>query len=363
MDETKREESGKEKKVGKGRSAARDLCYIALFAAIVAVSVATVVMAEDSDAIDKGDVYVAVDGSVNVEFNITEPDNTYYKNTVEWIVEGEKVTSDETAPEDIVKISVTGSNGDYIATITGLQVGTVTGVVLKYTLHSVINGKEHESIDQSLEYTLDVTVLSSPLKEKDDVKFGDPKVGQPISTVSVVEDTSNSDYVYYALNLPKGLQMAPDGGISGTPIESVTDRTITVVATHINSNQVFTKTYTISVAADDDSFSFEVSGASFVNGEQYVALQSDTNKVTLTTKIANTATSIDKVYIIDESGAQEPLSPTKTETYDIPVTGSGEFRVVMVNGDEVKSFGLTVVPIAYDVSTGIGFAPYTTASP
>ena len=37
MEETKREESGKEKKVGKGRSAARDLCYIALFAAIIAV--------------------------------------------------------------------------------------------------------------------------------------------------------------------------------------------------------------------------------------------------------------------------------------------------------------------------------------
>ena len=37
MEETKKEESGKEKKVGKGRSAARDLCYIALFAAIIAV--------------------------------------------------------------------------------------------------------------------------------------------------------------------------------------------------------------------------------------------------------------------------------------------------------------------------------------
>ena len=37
MEETKREESGKEKKVGKGQGAARDLCYIALFAAIIAV--------------------------------------------------------------------------------------------------------------------------------------------------------------------------------------------------------------------------------------------------------------------------------------------------------------------------------------
>ena len=336
-----------------------------VMAAIVAVSVATVVMAEDSDAIDKGDVYVAVGGSVNAEFNITEPDNTYYINTSAWTVEGEKVASDETTADDIVRISVTGSDGDYEATITGLQAGTVTGVVLKYTLHSVIEGKEHESIDQSLEYTLDVTVLSSPLKVKDDVKIEGLKVGQPMGTVSVVEGTSNSDYVYYALNLPKGLQMAPDGDISGTPIESVTDRTITVVATHINSNQVFTQTYTINVTADDDSFDFDVEGASEVNGEQYVVLQSDTNKVTLKTKIVNTETpiDIDKVYIIDESGAQKPPELTGDGTYDIPVTGSGEFKVVMVNGDEVKSFGLTVVPIAYDVSTGIGFAPYTAASP
>lgn len=333
-----------------------------VMAAIVAVSVATVVMAEDSDAIDKGDVYVAVGGSVNVEFNITEPDNTYYINTSAWTVEGEKVASDETTADDIVRISVTGSDGDYEATITGLQAGTVTGVVLKYTLHSVINGAKHESIDQSLEYTLDVTVLSSPLKEKDDVKFEGLKVGQPIDSVSVKADARNSDYVYYALNLPKGLQMAPDGDISGTPIESVTDKTITVVATHINSNQVFTETYSISVAADNDSFSFEVGGASFVNGEQYVVLQSDTNKVKLTTKIAGEATPIDKVYIINESGVQTDIG-SSDGIYNISVTGSGEFKVVMVNGDEVKSFGLTVVPIAYDVSTGIGFAPYTTASP
>ena len=333
-----------------------------VMATIVAVSVATVVMAEDSDAIDKGDVYVAVNGSVEVEFKITEPDNTYYSNTVEWTVNGTAVTDTKAVPiEDIFEILITGSDGDYEATITGLKAGTVSDVVLKYTLHSVINGKEHESIDQSLEYTLDVTVLSSPLIKE--VEFGDSKVGKPMNPVSVKADASNSDYVYYALNLPKGLQMAPDGDISGTPIESVTDRTITVVATHINSNQVFTQTYTINVTADDDSFDFDVKGASFVNGEQYVVLQSDTSKVKLTTKIAETATTIDKVYIIDESGVQKPLEPTGDGTYDISVTGSGEFKVVMVNGDEVKSFGLTVVPIAYDVSTGIGFAPYTTASP
>lgn len=329
--------------------------------------------AADDATVDKSTVYVKVGGTATVDFNITEPDENYYSNTVEWTSEGSAISTDPESPTgitqietEVASIAITGTDGDYSASIIGMEAGTVMDYTLTYKITTTVKDSGSQGVSQTLTYQMDIVVITSPLGEKlfydgeSDVAL---QYGEPID--GFVIPGYDDDYVYYAIGLPNGIQMTPDGRISGTPVPGAEQQDgkydVTVVATHIASNQTFSETYSdIDVSpADSDTFEYEVTGDAKVvaEGEKYIIVQGDS--LTLTTSISSTPTNVTSVYIInDDSGSVTQTTIDGTSgVYNVPTSGSGQFTVVMVNGDVMESFGLVVVAISADVQTGIGFSP------
>ena len=362
----------------------------AIMTSLVMVLAATaVVLAYESDAVDpnetvpKGDVYVAVGGTATVEFVVTEPDDGYYTNEVTWTAGGTEIFGGTATPGttnakigNIATVTIEADGeveGKYVATITaGSTAGDVSSYSMTYTVSTFINETSNGSVEQAIAYTMNVHVIAYPLPGSlslEGLKYGVYVEPSPISS-----GLNTTDFVYYAIGLPKGMQMTPDGDISGTPVSEDESNQgtydVTVVATHVASNQTFFKTYedvTVS-AADSDAFTYSVTGADTVvdsdsddDDGRYIVRQSSTSPVTLTTQIGRINANIDHVYVVNATGSQTEANKVEGQTgrYTIPVDGSGSYRVVMVNGDLVKSFELVVVAISYDVETGIGFSPNT----
>ena len=343
-----------------------------VMAAIVAVSVATVVLVDDSYGADPESktVYVANGDSVTVDFVITEPDKDYYTNVPDWKVDGTSIYGASKSAninnadgEKIATISVAKTDnkaGGYTATIAAESDATGTAdIVLNYELKTKVTNSTGE-VTQTISYNVKVVVIGSPING---ATLDGLKAGQAMTPVSVVKEDVTDDYVYYALGLPKGMQMAPNGVISGTPLNPSTGEdakeSVTIIATHVESNIVFSKTIEFTVGqADDHSFDFTVSSnaTTITDEKKYIVVQG-TENVTVNTTVGSSPADIDYVYIIDANGGQTDATKAGTGSYSIPTDGSGEYRIVMVNGDVVKSFSLTVVAIVYDVSTGIGFTP------
>lgn len=360
----------------------------AIMTSLVMVLAATaVVLAYESDAVDpnetvpKGDVYVAVGGTATVEFVVTEPDDGYYTNEVTWTAGGTEIFGGIATPGttnakigNIATVTIEADGeveGKYVATITaGSTAGDVSSYSMTYTVSTSINETSNGSVEQAIAYTMNVHVIASPLPGSlslEGLKYGVYVEPSPISS-----GLNTTDFVYYAIGLPKGMQMTPDGDISGTPVSEDESNqgtyNVTVVATHVASNQTFFKTYEKVTVSAADSFTYSVTGADTVvdsdsddNDGRYIVRQSSTSPVTVTTQIGKSNAYIDHVYVVSVNGKQTeaPKVVDQTGQYTIPVDGSGSYRVVMVNGDLVKSFELVVVAISYDVETGIGFSPNT----
>ena len=334
---------------------------IAVVMAVLMVATATAVVASgntDADDLTR-DVYVEVGGSVDVVFNIVEPDSNYYTNSVEW---NDKAVNSKAIVVDNAsyKIEIVGSNGMYTATVTGKAAAAQTAYTLTYEITSTIGGSPNAgSAVQTLVYTLNITVVGSPLKT-DFTLTGTE--GTAISAdTTVTTETSDFQYAYYAVGLPKGVQMNPQGTISGTPLEDVTG-TFTVIATHKASNMTSTATYSYNIAAattTDDSFTFTVGGNTANDGDKFIVASNDTIEVVTTVGgSAANITSFDLINVDDEddrtpvTGSNGTYTIRSTET-----SGTGSYIVVMTNGDVTHSFELVVVANPYDLDTGIGFNP------
>ncbi len=323
--------------------------------------------------VDKGNVYVAAGGSAQVEFIITEPADTYYNNTVTWTANSTPLTvgqgtisltgtNSSTATLSMTKEggNETTSTATYTASITAGNVGGDIHVELVYTITTSVDGETSGSVTQSLSYEMDIHILTSPLNN---VTFSGLQVGTPMTATSVtsVEDGS---YVFYAVGLPSGLQMTPEGEISGTPTEAVSGSdNVTVIATHVESNQTFTHQYTISVnAAEDGTFSYTVSGASPVSGgatggSKYIVLQNEQAAANSVRVTIDPTDAVETIYVVSESGRQSVQGSNGVFDLSPYITGSGSYTVVMVGVDDSPAFELVVVAVVDDVQTGIGFSP------
>lgn len=378
-------------------------------------------------SVDKGTVYVKAGYTTTVNFNITEPDYGYFDNVVTWNGQNigtpiEVVEDDET----IATIIVTGNEGEYTATITGKDGGTYTDFKLKYTIstdtssnprtdnsnnadanaevgsnstedNNSVNSEEdvtsqkssdneatEGNITQSIVYTMDIVVIESPLPNpiekptngESNSDYNNKQGGLFNNTVEVqygdklvptqIAISNDDDFVYYAISLPKGLQMAPDGYISGTPVDSEygASREITVVATHIASNQSYTAKYTMTIQpADTNIFTFKVYGDDIkIAGERYITISGEDFYVRTFAGDSSSPIDVDHVYVIKNDGTLDDVISSIKESagfYKLDSYGSGEFTVVLVKGDYSQSFQVVAIAQSTDVYTGIGFAPNT----
>lgn len=344
-----------------------------LMVVIMIATASAALISDDSDAYNGDqltkDVYVKVGESTDVMLKFSEYSDSYYTYTSSWTVNGESIVANGTSTESIgtdlatVSISTIGT-GNYKVTITGgNNAGDATATIV-YTLTTTINGSS-ESLTDTLTYNLNVHVIANILPADFGVSM---TFAESITAQKIGGGSLSSDYKYYAVDLPAGVQMAPDGTISGTPTSSDMsddeEYTITVVATHSASDLSFIKKYTVTVTKMND-FTFSVRGndvKEVVENDRYAVYQG--GSVTLTTTVNGYADNVDNVYVIKKNDGniiQSTVDGTTGE-YTIPTLGSGEYSVVMVNDDIVKSFTLVVVAQLEDVHTGIGFTPAVSPS-
>lgn len=356
---------------------------IAILMSLTMVLAATaVVLVDDSDAADKGSVYVKVNHTTTVNFVITEPDDDYYKNTVDWKI-GQTSIYDSNASKvpanidssgavagsggtAVATIEITGSGGTYSATITGVtKTSSEVPVTVVYTIGTTEKNTDGATgtVTQSISYNIALNVIGTPFDDQTN-DLPNAQYGLYMDPKSIKTNLDTTNFVYYAIGLPEGMQLTPDGKISGTPLADdmnteVKDKQITVIATHKASNQTFLKTYYMDIAVEDsDEFGYTVSGAQEIVGgsDRYMVVQNGSVTVEITKDIED-------AWIIDSNGERQDLLTRPAKSFTITPGGSGSFTVVMVNGNYDASFELVVVAITQDVTTGIGFAPNTPVSP
>ena len=350
-----------------------------VLAVAMAVAAVAIVASEDSEAAEpKGNLYVAVGKTVTVDFVMTEPDKSYYMNTVTW------ETSNTTQVNGTKAVKI-GSNGEFVASgeyftvqisekedspgthtaaFTGVSVGAVTGLPLNYECVTGIKNSEGvNTVTQTKEFTINVTVLANPLPDATSKKVTiTGTVGEVLTSGNIVNwSAPSNDYVYYAIGLPAGVQMTPSGTISGTPSEKVTNEDLIIVATHKDSNLSFKTIYEDAVnvtEVSDSTITYQLTGDNAPGNKGTYVVVERTNPYVLTTYVDGAKCELDYVYIINNNGAQTTANGDKGE-YDLSeyIAGTGSYKVVLIQGDVIASFELVVVDKNEYIQTGIGFTP------
>ena len=335
---------------------------------VVALAV-TVVVPTDSDAVDKGTVYVLNGEDAEVNVQVTEPETSSYYNKITWmhnsvVLYGVDAKDDTvTGASGAATVSVSKAenvSGLYTITIEGTAVGTIENVVLEYKVETSLT-EGGSAVSQSIEYTMNIVVLPSSVDIEGTKSFANgAELNSQSDTLTYVLPDKD-EYSFYAIGLPNGLSMSSDGKIIGIPDDVATTYKVQVVLTHKDSNLAFREEIEITLTDGPNyGFGFTVYGGSesgFVKIDQnnYLTIQATEVSVEIS------GSSIDdmKVYIIDSNGAQTSVDETSagSNSYSIDTTGTGEFTVVMENHGVVQNFNVTVIGVVTDIQTGIGFAP------
>ena len=339
---------------------------------VVALAV-TVVVPTDSDATtyDKGKIYVlsGSTGYIDVQTSESQTDYAGFQNTVLWTL-GDKVlynngNNDVTAPvtnsDAEAKIDVIeGSQiGAYRISVEGVSAGIIGTVNLAYHL-TTSNQPGVPGLKQTHIYTFEVEVLPSTVGVVSGL--ADAKNGADYTGTIIYSDITEADYTFYAIGLPNGLSMLPNGDIRGVPNDDVDEYPITIVATHVESGLSILGTYTLTVdAADPNAFDYTVSGnpgenCVKVTDGNYLVLQNTAITIDTTVSGGSDPKVIDGIYIIKDNGEQK-AGAEDAYTCTFTANGTGQFTVTMVNAGEVEQFTITVIGVVTDVETGIGFAP------
>ena len=347
---------------------------------VMAVAAVAIVASDDSEAAEpKGEVYVAVGNTVTVDFVMTEPDESYYDNTVTWETsdntqvngtEAKKIGSngEVVASGEYFTVQISEKNdspGTHTATFTGVSVGAVTGLPLNYECVTGINNSEGvNTVTQTKEFTINVTVLANPLPDATNNKVTiTGTVGEVLTSSDIVNwSAPSNDYVYYAIGLPAGVQMTPSGTISGTPSEKVTKGDLIIVATHKDSNLSFKMTYKEAVNVTevlDSTITYQLTGDNAPGNKGTYVVVEGTNPYVLTTYVNNKPCELDYVYIINNDGTQTTANGNDNGVYDFSsyIAGTGSYKVVLIQGDVIAPFELVVVDQNEYIHTGIGFTP------
>ena len=378
--------------------------YMAVFAAVImfAGCASVLAYADDAevDAASEKTVYVLEGETAQVKIKQTLNALNSYTNSIAWTYESgtPMPTSDPGTPNgtavtfwmdyDTEEIEEgTGVPTDFILNVTGNSVTTSAEKInLKMTISSKVDGQT-EALEQTLEYTINVNVLPGEFSvggvtavdnmEKVGGKSGYITPGYTYGD----SNTELSGYVYYAIGLPNGVAMDSEGKISGTP--NITDwqnppsnakydgdaktmtYTVTVVATHVDSNLAMTKTFDFVVNQVSDEFTLILEGDNVESAGEgvYMALEGSTVTIKVETQEA------DKVYevysikeIVQDSNkkiVQDSIGTIYADKGSISYTlnGTGKIAIVAMCGSAQDVVYLFVIDPVEDIETGIGFVP------
>lgn len=339
---------------------------------VVALAV-TVVVPTDSDATtyDKGKIYVlsGSTGYIDVQTSESQTDYAGFQNTVLWTLGGtvlyyngdnkDTATASNGGANAIIDVTKGSQIGAYRISVTGGSVGVVGEVNLAYNL-TTSNQPGDSGLKQTHIYTFEVEVLPSTFGV--DSGLANAKNGADYTGTITYSGITEADYTFYAIGLPNGLSMLPNGDIRGVPNDDVDEYPITIIATHVESGLSILGTYSLNVdAADPNAFDYTVSGNPGENWVKvtdgnYLVLQNTAITIDTTVSGDSDPKVIDGIYIIKDNGEQK-AGAEDAYTCTFIANGTGQFTVTMVNAGEVEQFTITVIGVVTDVETGIGFAP------
>ena len=382
--------------------------YMAVFAAVIMFAGCASVLAyaddADVDAVsaDKT-VYVLKDKSAQVNIKQTLNGLNSYYNTVKWTYSNSG--SDTDIPESAESAVTVGSASiwmadseltfdkepvttDYVINVIGNDVTTSEDTIsVKMTISSTPEEGQGEALVQTLEYTIKVNVLPAKFSIAEiDAVDNMEKVGDETGYIKPQytygeSNTPLSGYVYYAIGLPNGVAMDSQGWISGTP--NITDwqnppsnakydgdaktmtYTVTVVATHVDSNLAMTKTFDFVVNQVSDEFSLILEGDNVKSAGEGVYMALEGSTVTIKVKTQE----VDKVYEVysikenvQDSNKEivQDLIETidaDTDSIDYTLNGTGKIAIVAMCGSTQDVVYLFVIDPVEDIKTGIGFVP------
>lgn len=381
--------------------------YMAVFAAVIMFAGCASVLAyvddaevdAEVDAASEKTVYVLEEETAQVKIKQTLNALNSYSNIIAWTYgDGKEMpTSDPKTPNGTsvtfwmdyntgVIDEGTGVPTDFTLNVKGDSVTTsAEKISLKMTISSKVDGQT-EALDQTLEYTIHVNVLPGEFSvgsvsavDNMEKVGGDSGYITPEYTYGE-NNTPLSGYVYYAIGLPNGVAMDSAGKISGTP--NVTNwqtsgnatydgdaktmtYTVTVVATHVNSNLAMTKTFDFVVNQVSDEFTLILEGVNVESAGKgvYMALEGSTVTIKVETQ------EVDKeyeVYSIKENVqdsnkeiVQDSIGTIDVEKDSIEYTldGTGKIAIVAMCGSAQDVVYLFVIDPVEDIETGIGFVP------
>ena len=375
---------------------------IAVVAAVIAMVLSGLVLvsadsqATDPTTVDKGVVVIAGAGGEGIEtasFAFTEAELANYDYVLTFKV-GDKtlgtvdydasspgvhtftaVESSDTISSIYVSMDTTNNDeshqvGEYTVTFTSTGAGIATFTIVCSAEVTTDAG----TVTSAINYRYTVIAYDSSgsgtgpftLDAMSDLVEGQICNKQ----VEITQDSvDESAFYWYAVSLPAGLSMDPNGNVSGVPLEVVNGKSYRVVATDRVSGEQFELTLRITVTDKDgtvadsgnNNFTYSVSAGTNTsnNDPTSFAVESGT-EVTITVKKSAGVDGV-SVVIIDEDGTSvETLTTSNGGIATFTPSGTGAYRVVITNDTAVpdaaevtKSFYLYVTPFLDDVTADI----------
>lgn len=371
---------------------------MALAMAFVGFAVMAVDGADGADTTSK-DVSVTVGASDSVMFAVTEGNYSYYYYTLKWEMSIDDVDNSEKTILTIAKgesglvcqpsefyVSASGisdkkSDSDYFSvkmerdtTNIGVYTMIVTGksstAAITYNLSASIeislpDGSEGSRlIDDFAQYSGNVIVFPGVEGKFTASISGLFTVGTYKSASIAVEAMDLTKYDWYAVGLPAGLTMSPDGTVSGIPTVAYTDgdSTIRLFATgedgkviegvlkglSVSEQKPVIGKYTCEVYLDDDNgVNLETAPYIFQNGE--------TIKLKVVSSGNQLAVDDAVVTVISTADGQNTTTsiPCFDGFYTLPSTGSGAYTVQITWSGQIETFSVYIIGEASAISADI----------
>ena len=327
---------------------------------MVFAAVVPLVAASMSDGAEASQINVTLGDRFVLYVNEANYNHGSYSADFYWVAKNESISEVQFTNNEIQlekhKISIVNNvDGRYVFEISGEG-----ALKLSLSWYAVLTIKEGETevstktLD-AVTFNLDVkpSDSSSEIFEIESISGQSKNVWKIEVKAKIGKDpVTNDDWNWYAIGLPEGLTMAPNGMITGVPTGECGQKKVTVTIT--NGKTSHTRTLTIIVQENTSSnitWSID-NGTEIKSPSAYIATtgESDVNLITYVGRIQR---ELDSVLVIDGEGNYSALLYSD-RGYVLPTEGVGSYVVVMkYHNSDTKTMNLHVVPPSTMISTGI----------
>ena len=252
---------------------------------------------------------------------------------------------------------VNNENGKYVFKITGEG-----KLDLSLSWHAVLTIKNGE--DKVSEKVLDAVTFDLTVKPNgsswgilviESISGQSKNVWKKEVRAKIGNDqVTNGDWSWYAIGLPEGLTMAPNGMITGVPTGDSGEKNVTVTITNGTISHTATLIITVQENTSDSKITWAIKGnkIEIQSPSAYIATTGELD-VKLITYVGGTQRELDSVLVIDGEGKYSALLYSD-RGYVLPTEGVGSYVVVMkYHNSDTKTMNLHVVPPSTEISTGI----------